>query len=157
MEQSKEKKSYVAQILAAIAAIALLLGNLETIENFFCPNKKECENAVEKIKIKKIELESADFQLINKNLIKELRDEISIYYQISDCKNSQTDEDIIKIKTKLISLIGEDLVSLKGEFNETIQANLHEHLNLLDLICNLSKICSEQETSQLIKLKSNIK
>ena len=157
MEPKKENKTFFAKALAIIAGLALLMGNLETIQNFLCPNKKTCEEIVEKIRVKKVELENSDFQLLSEELINEIRQLVSKYFEVEDCNNPQTDSEINAIKLKLITLIDEDLNSLRKEFSEQIQSKLHSHIRLLDLICNLSNNCSEKEQSEIKELKKIIK
>ena len=157
MEPEKEKKTYFTKALAIIAGLALLLGNLETIQKFFCPNKETCEEVVKKIRVKKIELANSDFQLVSEELIKDIRQLVSKYYEVEDCKNLQADSEIDAIKLKLIALIDEDLNSLRKEISEPIKSKLHSHINLLDLICNLSKNCTEKEKEKIIELKTKIK
>ena len=148
MTNKKQKKGPIALLLVIIAAIAGLIANIETIENFIWPDKKTCDANENAISVATENLKNFNVVYFEQKTIDNVHEILKTYFEHESCKSESVDNDISEIKKQLDRMVGELLDSLSTDPDEKNKLKLNKCLEILKLACSQG-YCSEFEQKKI--------
>jgi hypothetical protein len=154
MNEEKEPRKttrVIVFVATLIAGIALFIQNIETIENYFYPDRKVCETNENAIVVAMKNLKTFNPVFFEQKTIDDVQVLLKAYFENKSCKSQNLDESITEIKDQLNRMVGELLASIRSDPSTENEAKLNKCLEILNLICSQQN-CSDAEQEKINEL-----
>lgn len=155
LANKEKKRKPIKLLLGVIAAVALLVTNIETIENFIWPDKKTCDVNKDAILVTVENLKGFDPVYFEQKTIDDIQPLLKTYFEHKPCKSKKVDKAIFEINNQLTRMVNELLDSLRLNPDEKNKSKLSKCLEILKFTCS-QEFCSDSDKNKIDELIKTI-